>query len=175
MWLTNFLSEIRNLIKSRWWVGQLFSSAKRFQTTFVESETLMITCFRCSSKWRRCFLSGKGLKPFHAFKELPNSSPWFDQVAKFRQEVCQSHYRNDPFLKCNIYLVPSHCHLWFTWYVKGLYSSVYYEQAYIFLIHSDKSPALVFSSFQKLLLGFVFMQNLVHECVHSPDVLQMGW
>ena len=40
--------------------------------------------------------SKEALKPFHSLKELPNSSSWFDLVAKLRHDVCQSHYRNDP-------------------------------------------------------------------------------
>ena len=45
----------------------------------------------------QCFRFPEGtLKPFHALKELPISSSWFDQVPNFRQEIRQSHYRNDP-------------------------------------------------------------------------------
>jgi hypothetical protein len=36
------------------------------------------------------------MKPFHALKELPDSSSWLDQVPNFRQEIRQSLYRNDP-------------------------------------------------------------------------------
>ena len=35
-------------------------------------------------------------KPFHALEKLLTSSSWFDQVPNFRQEIRQSHYRNDP-------------------------------------------------------------------------------
>ena len=45
----------------------------------------------------QCFRLPEGdLQPFHAQEELPNSSSWFDQVPNFRQEIRQSHYRNDP-------------------------------------------------------------------------------
>ena len=33
---------------------------------------------------------------FHAQEKVPNSSSRIDQVPDFRQEICQSHYRNDP-------------------------------------------------------------------------------
>ena len=36
----------------------------------------------------------EALKHFHALKRLPNSSSWFDQVAKLRHDVCQSHQVN---------------------------------------------------------------------------------
>ena len=34
--------------------------------------------------------------PFHAQELLLNSSSWVGQVPNFRQEIRQSHYRNDP-------------------------------------------------------------------------------
>ena len=34
--------------------------------------------------------------PFHAQDLLLNSSSWVGQVQNFRQEIRQSHYRNDP-------------------------------------------------------------------------------
>ena len=34
--------------------------------------------------------------PFHAQDWLLNSSSWVGQVPNFRQEIRQSHYRNDP-------------------------------------------------------------------------------
>ena len=36
VWLTNFLSEIRNLTNSRWWGEQLFLSVKRCQNSLLE-------------------------------------------------------------------------------------------------------------------------------------------
>ena len=36
------------------------------------------------------------LIPLHAQELLLNSSSWVDQVPNFRQEIRQSHYRNDP-------------------------------------------------------------------------------
>ena len=35
-------------------------------------------------------------EPLHAQEQLLNSSSWVDQVPNFRQEIRQSHYRNDP-------------------------------------------------------------------------------
>ena len=35
-------------------------------------------------------------KPFHAQEQLLTSLSWFDQVLIYRQEIRQSHYRNDP-------------------------------------------------------------------------------
>ena len=40
--------------------------------------------------------SGGVLIPLHAQELLLNSSSWVDQVPNFRQEIRQSHYRNDP-------------------------------------------------------------------------------
>ena len=34
--------------------------------------------------------------PFHAQEEMLASSSWVDQAPNFRQEIRQSHYRNDP-------------------------------------------------------------------------------
>ena len=34
--------------------------------------------------------------PFQAQEKLLTSSSWVDQVPNFRQEIRQSHYRNDP-------------------------------------------------------------------------------
>ena len=39
---------------------------------------------------------GGVLAPFHAQEKLLTSSSWVDQVPNFRQEIRQSHYRNDP-------------------------------------------------------------------------------
>ena len=44
VWLTNIMSELRNLIKPLCWVGQPFQSVKRFQSFFGKSDTLMIAC-----------------------------------------------------------------------------------------------------------------------------------
>ena len=35
-------------------------------------------------------------RPFHAQKKTHNSSSWLDLTPNFRQEIRQSHYRNDP-------------------------------------------------------------------------------
>ena len=35
-------------------------------------------------------------EPLHAQEQLLNSSSWVDPVPNFRQEIRQSHYRNDP-------------------------------------------------------------------------------
>ena len=35
-------------------------------------------------------------EPLHAQEQLLNSSSWVDLVPNFRQEIRQSHYRNDP-------------------------------------------------------------------------------
>ena len=32
----------------------------------------------------------EALRPFHTLKGLPNSSSWFDQVPKFRYDVCHT-------------------------------------------------------------------------------------
>ena len=54
MWLTNFLSEIRNLINPRWWVEQLFLSVKRFPNSFLwRSGTLMIARFSANRECER--------------------------------------------------------------------------------------------------------------------------
>ena len=34
--------------------------------------------------------------PLHAQDEVHDSSSWIDQVPDFRQEICQSNYRNNP-------------------------------------------------------------------------------
>ena len=52
--LTNIMSELCNLIKPRWWVGQPFQSVKMFQSFFGKSDTLMIACCLCGSKQRSC-------------------------------------------------------------------------------------------------------------------------
>ena len=54
VWLTNFLSEIRNLINPRWWVEQLFLSVKRFPNSFLwRSGTLMIARFSANRECER--------------------------------------------------------------------------------------------------------------------------
>ena len=40
--------------------------------------------------------SGEVPTPFHAQELLLKSSSWVGQVQNFRQEIRQSHYRNDP-------------------------------------------------------------------------------
>ena len=62
-WLTNVLSEIRNLIKPWWWVEQLFQSVKRFQTFASQKAT---PSFASAMEARE---HQGGLKHFHALKE----------------------------------------------------------------------------------------------------------
>ena len=54
MLMTNIMSELRHLIKPWRWVGQSFQSVKRFQSFFGNSDTLMITCCLFGSKRRCC-------------------------------------------------------------------------------------------------------------------------
>ena len=57
VWLTNFLSEIRNLINPRWWVEQQLLSVKRYQNSLQRSETLMIAHLPFTGGWRELVLS----------------------------------------------------------------------------------------------------------------------
>ena len=64
VWLTNFPSEIRNLINPQWWVEQQLLSVKRYQNSLQRSETLMIAHLPITKEgggsW--CCLSGFLLK-----------------------------------------------------------------------------------------------------------------
>ena len=54
VWLTNFLSEIRNLINPRWWVEQLFLSVKRSPNSYLwRLGTLMIARFSANRECER--------------------------------------------------------------------------------------------------------------------------
>ena len=57
VWLTNFLSEIRNLINPRWWLEQQFLSVKRCQSSSWRTGALMIAHFPLSGKWKELVLS----------------------------------------------------------------------------------------------------------------------
>ena len=57
VWLTNFLSEIRNLINPRWWVEQQLLSVKRYQNSLQRSDTLMIAHLPITGGWRELVLS----------------------------------------------------------------------------------------------------------------------
>ena len=57
VWLTNFLSEIRNLTNPRWWVEQQLLSVKRYQNSLRRSDTLMIAHLPFTGGWRELVLS----------------------------------------------------------------------------------------------------------------------
>jgi hypothetical protein len=67
------------------------------KANLCHSESNSSVCYHKGASDHQCFrLPTGGLKPFHALEDLPDSSSWFDQVPNFRQEIRQSHYRNDP-------------------------------------------------------------------------------
>ena len=81
-----------------WLIGKPAYSInqKKRQSFATQKATLPFATPKGASD-HQCFrLPGGDLKPFHAQEVLPNSSSWFDQVPNFRQEIRQSHYRNDP-------------------------------------------------------------------------------
>ena len=57
VWLTNFLSEIRNLTNPRWWVEQQFLSVKRCWNFSWRSNTLMIAHLSFKERWKELVLS----------------------------------------------------------------------------------------------------------------------
>ena len=62
MWLTNFLSEIRNLINPWWWVEQLFLSVKRCENSCKDishiDDRLLPTCGKQMEKLLSEWFSG---------------------------------------------------------------------------------------------------------------------
>ena len=59
VWLTNFLSEIQNLINPWWWVEQLLLSVKRCENSCKDVLHIDVARYPLvGSEWRSCCLSG---------------------------------------------------------------------------------------------------------------------
>ena len=73
-----------------------------------------VPCTRQGTSDHQCAGSPQSSRdpaPFHAQEKVLASSSWADQVPNFRQEIRQSHYRNDPVkydLNLTMYLPSSY-------------------------------------------------------------------
>ena len=76
----------------------IFSNIKRLSPSenHSVSASLLRSPIKDSERSSMSGISWQDSRPFHAQRKPHDSSSWLDLTPNFRQEIRQSHYRNDP-------------------------------------------------------------------------------